>query len=63
MLNVSILDGYKFDYTSKNNPTADVNPTILYSTWVNLVSGELFICTDYTIDANVWVGQLGTTVP
>jgi hypothetical protein len=30
--------------------------------WINKASGELFMCVDPTIDANVWIGQLGTKI-
>jgi len=29
--------------------------------WINKLSGEIFTCTDYTYDKNVWVGQLRNT--
>lgn len=51
-----------FDYEDVVDPAVTVNPPTIPVTWANTGSGELFICTDNTPDANVWVGQLGTTV-
>jgi hypothetical protein len=61
-LDFGIIDGPKFDYVNKGNPTIDVNPRTLYATWMNVTSGELFICTVNTIGVNVWSGQLGTLI-
>lgn len=62
MLTTNIIDSPQFDYVNKGDPTIDVNPRRLYATWLNLTSGELFICTDATTGANVWYGQAGTVV-
>lgn len=51
-----------FDYTETTNPFITTNPTAVGATWINTTSGEIFVCTDATTDANVWVGQMGTTV-
>jgi len=46
-----------------SNPARDTNPTDgLGTKWVNTTSGQIFICTDATTDANVWVGQTGTSI-
>jgi len=51
-----------FDYVSEENPTIDVNPIDRGKTWVNVTTGEVFVCTDITVGVNVWVGQLGTII-
>ena len=50
------------NYEYPVNPVITSNPKYIPCSWVNTSSGEIFICTDNTTDANVWVGQLGTTV-
>jgi len=50
------------NYISTSNPTIDVNPHILNMTWLNSVSGEIFVCTDNTIGANSWIGAFRTLV-
>lgn len=50
-------------YTKNNsNPTQFVNPTFKSATWINNVTGELFVCLDNTINMNYWVGQQGTDI-
>ena len=47
-----------------SNPAKDTNPTDgLGTKWINTTSGQIFICTDATADANEWVGQEGTNIP
>ena len=49
-----------------SDPAIDTNPADgLGAVWVNTTSGEIFICTDATADANVWtnVGAGSTPVP
>jgi hypothetical protein len=53
----------QWDYVSDNNPTVEVNPMTTGMTWLNLTSGEIFVCTTNTVGSNVWVGQKGTAVP
>jgi hypothetical protein len=53
----------KWDYMQTANPTVAVNPPHLYATWLNGTSGEEFVCIDNTSGANIWKGQMGTTVP
>jgi len=45
-----------------NNPTIDTNPTNKDVIYVNTTTGQAFICTDSTVDNNVWEGQLGTKI-
>ena len=52
----------KFDYTQAGNPSLDTDPDMPFVTWLNIASGEQFNCTDNSPGANVWVGQLGTTI-
>jgi hypothetical protein len=50
-----------FEYAS--NPTVTTNPLKVNMSWLNTLTGEIFVCTDNTVDNNVWTGQLGTNVP
>lgn len=45
------------------NPTITTNPAVVGQQWINYVTGEIFICTNITVDANVWVGTSGTLIP
>ena len=46
-----------------NNPANNTNPTDgLGTKWINTTSGQMFICTDATTDANVWQGQTGGVI-
>ena len=48
--------GGGIDTTSSSDPTLTTNPATGVGTmWANSVSGTIFICTDITTDANVWV--------
>lgn len=62
MLPINVIDGPQFDYIQKGNPTIDVNPRTLYATWLNLETGELFICINNRSEENVWVGGSGLTI-
>jgi hypothetical protein len=42
------------NYELPSNPTATVNPVRIPVTWLNTTTGNIFICTDNTTDANVW---------
>ncbi len=52
----------RYDYVYASNPTIDVNTSVTYATWLNSITGELFVCTDNTTDFNVWMGQFGTII-
>jgi len=41
-----------FEYPT--NPTTTINPVRIPVTWLNTSTGNTFICTDNTTDANVW---------
>lgn len=51
-----------FDYVQSGNPTIDVNPGFEGALWLNMYTGEVFICNYMVTNDNFWVGQLGTTV-
>ena len=43
------------DVTSASDPASNTNPAGgLGTTWVNTTSGNMYVCTDATADANVW---------
>ena len=63
MNQLGIIDAPQFDYVVPVNPTIAVNPKKRFATWLNNVSGELFICLDAATGNNVWKGQMGTSVP
>jgi hypothetical protein len=63
MTTVRIRPLQRFDYEETSDPLVTTNPPCVPVTWMNLTTGELFICTDNTIDSNVWVGQIETDVP
>jgi hypothetical protein len=61
------LTGLPASYTkSANDPATNTNPSAVGALWVNQVSGETYVCTDATTDANIWtnVGDgTGNVVP
>jgi hypothetical protein len=52
---VRILPNKGFDYINTGNPSTTTNPPVALVTWLNATTGVLFICTDNTTNANVWV--------
>lgn len=52
----------KWDYWQTSDPLVTTNPSHLFMVWMNLSTGEKFTCIDNTVGANVWEGNLGTTV-
>jgi len=52
----------RYDYVYAGLPTIDINPSSLYATWLNTLTGEIFVCLDNTRNANVWKGNFGTSV-
>ena len=55
------LTGLAPTYTnSASDPATNTNPA-LGTLWVNQVSGETYVCTDATTDANVWYNVGGGT--
>lgn len=61
-LNIVHTTADRYDYVYASNPTIDVNPSVSYATWLNITTGELFVCKDTTEDLNIWQGQLGSTI-
>ena len=41
--------------SASSDPAINTNPSAVGHTWLNKTSGEFFVCTDATTDANVWV--------
>jgi hypothetical protein len=39
---------------SNVDPTENTNPALIGATWINEVTGNFFVCTDITTDANTW---------
>ena len=54
----SALTGISAVTTSATDPAIDTNPT-LGAVWVNKTSGNTFVCTDATTDANIWTNVGG----
>jgi hypothetical protein len=46
-----------FYYTSVENPTTNVNPPDKGVLWLNLKTGEIFVCIDNTENKNIWIGS------
>jgi hypothetical protein len=58
--------GAGIDTDSTNNPTINTNPSATGHLWSNKTSGEMFICTDATAGANIWInvgGGVGDVAP
>lgn len=51
-----------FWHIEASDPTTSVNDPVLFTTWLNETTGEIFVCIDNAPDANTWEGSLGTTV-
>lgn len=47
---------------SNGLPHEQVNPPYTPYMWMDLTSGEIFVCIDNTRDANIWMGQNDTSV-
>ncbi|MFA6195656.1 MAG: hypothetical protein WC656_03315 [Sulfurimonas sp.] len=58
----AIPTGGIFDYKDILNPNININPNVQEATFLNKVSGEIFICVDNTIGANIWKGTNGTDI-
>jgi hypothetical protein len=52
----------KFDYEFGSDPLVTTNPPSVGDSWVNTVTGEIFICIDKTTDNNIWKGTQGNTI-
>ena len=42
------------NYQYPQDPTISINPKKLPCSWLNTISGEMWICTDNTTGANIW---------
>lgn len=42
------------NYVGTEDPTATTNPVRVPFTWVNMLTGRLWLCVDNTEDANIW---------
>lgn len=51
------------NYEYPQNPAIDTDPVSAPVSWLNTLTGEIFVCTDNTPGSNVWKGQMGTTIP
>lgn len=51
-----------FNYIESFPPSVDTNPAEANPFWLDKSTGELFVCVDNTVDANVWAGQHGTVI-
>ncbi len=52
------MTGVESATQSASDPAIDTNPaTGLGTKWINTTSGEIFVCTDATTDANVWTNR------
>ena len=63
---VATLSGLTDATVSASDPATDTNPSATGHLWVNKTSGECYVCTTATTDANVWtnVGSgTGDVVP
>ena len=48
---------------SASDPTTTTNPSGGVGTeWINTTSGDIFLCTDATTDANWWINQRGDSI-
>lgn len=57
MNNMRILPSKGFDYINTGNPTVSVNPPVALVTWLNAVTGQIWVCVDNTAGANIWKSQ------
>lgn len=53
---------HNYGHIEASDPTVSVNDESLYERWLNLTTGEVFVCIDNTVDDNHWVGNQGTEV-
>ena len=62
-LAIQSVDIKTVDYRVASNPLVTTNPSRSGALWLNTVSGEIFVCTDTTTNANQWKGTSGTVIP
>ena len=56
------VNNYTINYKQPNNPTANINPTINYATFLNTTTGVLWTCADKTKNKNLWINGNGEIV-
>lgn len=61
-IDIVTTDRSVWNYISPSNPTTTINHAVPYARFLNTTTGEEFVCIDNTINANIWKGQMGTTV-
>lgn len=42
-------------FTSNRDPDARINPKVVGSMWLNYSSGSVFLCSDNSLNANIWL--------
>ena len=45
--------------SASSDPAINTNPSAVGHVWLNKTSGEMFVCTDATTNANVWINVGG----
>ena len=58
---VTALQGI-VSYMTASNPLTTVNPTVNGAIWFNTASGEYFVCSNTSSNANEWLGSSGSYV-
>ena len=58
------IDGLaaKLPMIAEGAPGLDINPAVTGASYTDATTGETYVCVDNTPGANVWRGQMGTTV-
>ena len=57
-VNINIED-VSYVTKSTSDPARNTNPGAIGALWFNTTSGEMFMCTNATANANIWQGQNG----
>lgn len=53
------VNNYTINYKQPNDPTASINPTINYATFLNTTTGVIWTCIDKTKNKNRWINGNG----
>lgn len=56
------VNNYTINYKQPKDPTAAINPTINYATFLNTTTGVLWTCVDKTQNRNLWINGSGEIV-
>ena len=59
---IKIYQKVSANYISEKNPPLDFNPSELGFKYLNIKTGETFVCLDNNLDKNVWSGDKGTII-